>query len=205
MAVPLPTLPSPQSTLNIINTALEAVGFNIQWPATSTLPDGTIVHLAPGHRHRQQHAGPRSRRRQPGHRSSRVRQALVNALLNADCNLASEITVSDIGVGVLAGGGNLNLSLGGANAVTSDAAAVDPFGSVTGLSGSHLAPPARHQQPPAACSTSSAFTPPSSLQRTDHHPHRPDHRRTGTGVKTALGPDGEDDRLHQPRTGRWWL
>ena len=57
-----------------------------------------------------------------------VREALVNAVLSADCNLASEITVGDIGMGVLSGGGNLNLEFGGASAETDDLAASSPFG-----------------------------------------------------------------------------
>ena len=43
-------------------------------------------------------------------------EALVNALLSADCNFATELTVGDIGMGVLSGGGNLNLTFGGASA-----------------------------------------------------------------------------------------
>ena len=61
-----------------------------------------------------------------------MREALVNAVLSADCNLASEITVGDIGMGVLSGGGNLNLDFGGASAETDDLAATSPFGMVAG-------------------------------------------------------------------------
>ena len=43
-----------------------------------------------------------------------VREALVDAILGANCNLATEITVGDIGLGVLSGGGNLNVDFGGA-------------------------------------------------------------------------------------------
>jgi hypothetical protein len=56
------------------------------------------------------------------------REAVVNAILNADCNLASEITVGDIGTGVAAGGGNMNILLGGATALTNDQAGSSPFG-----------------------------------------------------------------------------
>jgi hypothetical protein len=125
--VALPALPV-TSVLAIINTVLTPIGFNIQWPAQTTLSDGTvgISPLTIGIDNNvlgQEIVGANLGTVQP------VREALVNAILNADCNLASEITVSDIGVGVLAGGGNLNLELGGATALTTDAATVSPFGS----------------------------------------------------------------------------
>ena len=59
------------------------------------------------------------------------REALVNALLNANCNFATPILVGDIGIGVLAGGGNLNVELGGASAETNDLAESSPFGGGT--------------------------------------------------------------------------
>ena len=34
---------APQSVLDIVNTALSPIGLNVQWPAESTLDDGTIV------------------------------------------------------------------------------------------------------------------------------------------------------------------
>jgi hypothetical protein len=60
-----------------------------------------------------------------------VRSALVNALLNASCQFAEPILIGDIGIGVLAGGGNLNLQLGGASAETNDLAETSPFGTGT--------------------------------------------------------------------------
>jgi hypothetical protein len=136
--VALPALPL-TTILNIINTVLTPIGFNIQWPAQTTLTDGTvgISPLLLGIDNNvlgQEIVGANLGTVQP------VRQALVNAILNADCNLASEITVSDIGVGVLAGGGNLNLELGGANAVTTDAASVSPFGTESGSTGAGTLP-----------------------------------------------------------------
>ncbi|HEX3793686.1 MAG TPA: hypothetical protein VHV57_04225 [Acidimicrobiales bacterium] len=128
--------------LSIINTLLTAVGLNIQWPAQTTLNDGTIG-ISPlrigidNNTLGQEVIGANLSSVQS------VREALVNAILKADCNLAAEITVSDIGVGVLAGGGNLNLDLGGATALTSDAATVSPFGpggSATGLGDSGTGP-----------------------------------------------------------------
>jgi hypothetical protein len=57
-----------------------------------------------------------------------VRSAIVNGLLGINCNFATPILVGDIGIGVLAGGGNLNVSLGGASASTNDLAEQSPFG-----------------------------------------------------------------------------
>ena len=118
---------APQSVLNIINTALSPIGLNIQWPAESTLDDGTIV-ISPltigidNNALGQQVIGANLGTIQP------ARAALVNALLNASCQFAEPILVGDIGIGVLAGGGDLNVSLGGARAMTNDLAAASPFG-----------------------------------------------------------------------------
>ncbi len=118
---------NPQTVLNVINTALSPVGLNIQWPAQTTLSDGT-VQISPliigidNNTLGQEVIGANENSVQP------VREALVNALLSANCNFATEITVGDIGIGVLSGGGNLNLELGGASAETNDLAATSPFG-----------------------------------------------------------------------------
>ncbi|HVT41778.1 MAG TPA: choice-of-anchor P family protein [Acidimicrobiales bacterium] len=118
---------SPQTVFNLINTALTPVGINIQWPTQTTLDDGT-VQISPlvigidNNELGQQVIGANQNGVQP------VREALVNALLSANCNFATPILVGDIGVGVLAGGGNLNLDLGGASAMTNALAASSPFG-----------------------------------------------------------------------------
>jgi hypothetical protein len=128
---------NPQTVLNIVNTALSAVGLNIQWPAQSTLPDGT-VQISPlsigidNNTLGQEIIGANLGSIQT------VRSAIVNALLGINCNFATPILVSDIGVGVLAGGGNLNLQLGGASAETNDQAEQSPFG--TGTLGAGTAP-----------------------------------------------------------------
>lgn len=122
---------NPQSVLSIINTALSPIGLNVQWPTQTTLSDGT-VQITPliigidNNALGQQVIGANENSAQP------VREALVNAVLSADCNLASEITVGDIGMGVLSGGGNLNLEFGGASAETDDLAASSPFGAGAG-------------------------------------------------------------------------
>jgi hypothetical protein len=118
---------SPQSVLDIVNTALSPIGLNIQWPSQSTLNDGTVV-ISPltigidNNALGQQVIGANLNTVQP------VRAALVNALLSASCQFATPVLVGDIGVGVLAGGGNLNVSFGGAKAETDDLVATSPFG-----------------------------------------------------------------------------
>ena len=117
----------PQTVLNIVNTALTPIGLNVQWPAESTLDDGTVV-ISPltigidNNALGQQVVGANLGTIQP------ARSALVNALLSANCQFAEPILVADIGIGVLAGGGNLNVSLGGARAMTNDLVATSPFG-----------------------------------------------------------------------------
>jgi hypothetical protein len=119
---------NPQTILGIVNTALSPVGLNIQWPTQSTLPDGT-VQISPlsvgidNNTLGQEIVGSNLSQIQT------VRTALVNALLNANCNFATPLLVGDIGIGVLAGGGNLNVQLGGASAETNDLAEASPFGS----------------------------------------------------------------------------
>ncbi len=118
---------SPQTELDVINTALSPLGFNIVWPVQSTLPDGTVV-ISPlqvgidNNALGQELIGANLGSVQA------EREAVVNAILNADCNLASEITVGDIGTGVAAGGGNMNILLGGATALTNDQTGSSPFG-----------------------------------------------------------------------------
>jgi hypothetical protein len=118
---------NPQTVLNIVNTALTPIGLNIQWPAQTSLSDGT-VQISPliigidNNALGQEVVGANENSVQP------VREALVNAILSANCNFATEITVGDIGMGVLSGGGNLNLEFGGASAETDSNAATSPFG-----------------------------------------------------------------------------
>ncbi len=73
--------------LDIVNTALSPIGLNIQWPAQSTLNDGTVV-ISPltvgidNNTLGQQVIGANLNTVQP------VRAALVNALLSASCHFA---------------------------------------------------------------------------------------------------------------------
>jgi hypothetical protein len=66
-----------------------------------------------------------------------VREAIVNAILNQSCKYGTEITVADILLGVLAGGGNLDLELGGVNAVTDGTYIANPFSNSLGLLGAN--------------------------------------------------------------------
>jgi hypothetical protein len=128
---------NPQTIFGIVNTALSPVGLNIQWPAETTLSDGT-VEISPlsvgidNNTLGQEIIGSNLGSIQT------VRSAVVNALLNANCNLATPILLSDIGIGVLSGGGNLNVQLGGATAESNDLAEQSPFG--TGTLGAGTAP-----------------------------------------------------------------
>jgi hypothetical protein len=132
---------NPQTVLNIVNTALSPVGLNIQWPAKTTLQDGT-VEMSPltlgidNNTLGQEVIGANLGQVQT------VRSALVNGLLGLNCNFATPILVGDIGIGVLAGGGNLNIDLGGARAATNDLAEQSPFGSGALPGGPSLAPSA---------------------------------------------------------------
>jgi hypothetical protein len=130
---------NPQTVLSIVNTALSPVGLNIQWPAKTVLQDGT-VQMSPlsigidNNTLGQEIIGANLGQVQT------VRSALVNALLGFNCNFATPILVGDIGIGVLAGGGNLNIQLGGASAATNDLAEQSPFGSGTLPGGPSLGP-----------------------------------------------------------------
>jgi len=119
---------NPQTVLNIINTALSPLGLNVQWPAMTTLQDGTvkITPLSVGIDNNT--LGQEVIGTQLGQVQT-VRSALVNGLLGINCNFANAILVGDIGIGVLAGGGNLNVNLGGASAATNDLTEQSPFGS----------------------------------------------------------------------------
>jgi hypothetical protein len=129
VAVPTSTLDSesPQTVLNVINTALAPIGINVVWPASTTLPDGTIE-ISPmqigidNNALGQEVVGTNLGSVQA------ERTVVVNALLNANCNTADAFLVGDIATGVAAGGGNMNVLLGGASALTNDDAEVDPFG-----------------------------------------------------------------------------
>jgi hypothetical protein len=127
------------TVLAVVNTALAPTGLSVSWPATSTLTDGTIT-ISPltvginDSELGQEVVGANLGQTQT------VRNSVQQALLNLSCRTATELLISDIGVGILAGGGGLNVVLGGAEAVTSAYTTVSPFGPVTftGAGGSAL-------------------------------------------------------------------
>jgi hypothetical protein len=121
---------SVSTILDVINTALSPVGLQVVWPQQVTQSDGTILitPLIIGIDNNE------LGQEVIGANESKVeteRDALQQELLNINCNTADGLLIGDIGMGVLSGGGNLNLELGGASAVTTDAAFVSPFGSVS--------------------------------------------------------------------------
>jgi hypothetical protein len=127
VSVPI-TNDSISTVLSIVNTALSPTGLEIEWPVQSTLSDGT-VQISPlivgidSSALGQEIVGANLATAEP------VRNVLQQELLAVNCNTAEGLLVGDIGLGVLGGGGNLNIELGGASAVTTDEAFVSPFGS----------------------------------------------------------------------------
>ncbi|HEY3844832.1 MAG TPA: choice-of-anchor P family protein [Acidimicrobiales bacterium] len=115
------------TVLTIVNTALSPLGLQVDWPQQTTQSDGTVV-ISPltvgidNNTLGQEIIGANLSK------AETVRDKLQQQLLSFNCNLATELTVSDIGLGPLAGGGNVNVQLGGAQAQTTDQAAVSPFG-----------------------------------------------------------------------------
>ena len=116
------------SVVQIINTALAAVGFEIEWPTATTASDGTVSisplvvgidNSALG----QEVVGSQLGTLEP------LRNKLQNELFALSCNYAGYVEIADILLGVPSGGGDLNFNLGGASAVTADQVAVSPFGS----------------------------------------------------------------------------
>jgi hypothetical protein len=169
------------TVLTVVNTALSPVGLQVDWPQEVTQSDGTVV-ITPliigidNNELGQEVVGANEGK------AETERDALQQELLNINCNTASGLLVGDIGLGVLSGGGNLNLELGGASAVTTDAAFVSPFGTVSlGTAGG--APP---DLPTASIPSSSFGTPAVSGSVV------PAPATTGTAASTggvvALGP-----------------
>jgi hypothetical protein len=114
------------SLIQIINTALLPSGFHIQWPTETVLNDGTdeisplivgIDNSALG----QELVGANLSKVQT------VRQELLNELFGLNCNIPGYVEVADIALSVLEGGGDLDIDLGGARAVTNDIAGASPF------------------------------------------------------------------------------
>jgi hypothetical protein len=123
-----------ETITTLINTALEPTGFEILWPTASVLSDGTQVispltigidNSALG----QQIVGSQLNTVQP------LRNVLEQELLGiSNCTLESDsqsaLLIADIFLGVPSGGGDVNITIGGAKAVTDDTVASSPFGSL---------------------------------------------------------------------------
>jgi hypothetical protein len=188
--IPLTPTTSPTALLSVINTVGSQIGFNIQWPATSTLPDGTIqiTPLTIGIDNNllgQKVIGANLGTVQP------LRQALVAALLKLNCNFAIPVLLGDIDIGVLSGGGNLNLNLGGAHALTSDAAPISPFGSGFGTSDLNLSLPSLPSgsgDGGIATLPSSGFSVPSSVGTSSLLPTTAAPGHGAGSSRQALGP-----------------
>ncbi len=129
-----------------------------------------------------------------------MRSAIVNGLLGINCNFATPILVGDIGIGVLAGGGNLNVDLGGASASTNDLAEQSPFGS--GSLPSAAAPSVSTTSGNSGNTGSSvgtlSGTTGSAGLSTPGSAGTPATPAAGSG-KESLGPISEDDGLREPR------
>jgi hypothetical protein len=115
----------------VVNQALASSGFHVTPPALVKNPDGSIAETplsigidssALG----QQVLGPLLGAAQP------LRSALASALLGISCKTSTPLLLSDIAIGPLAGGGNLDLELGGATANSNGTAYGNPFGSGSG-------------------------------------------------------------------------
>jgi hypothetical protein len=63
-----------------------------------------------------------------------LRQALDQVLLGVSCQIGTPLTVRDIALGALAGGGGIDLELGGVRAVSDGTTFANPFGTSLGLS-----------------------------------------------------------------------
>jgi len=148
--------------LGIVNTALEGTGLHASLPVVSTNSDGTeiISPLSVGIDQSalgQQVVGPLLGQ------TETVRDEL-DTLLEKDitCKTGTPLTVVDIILGALSGGGNLDLDLGGATATSNGTAYANPFGNSLGLlsdSGGGLADVGSSLTTPSVAGTYTPGTP----------------------------------------------
>jgi hypothetical protein len=178
----------------LINTALEPTGIQIDWPTASVLSDGTQVispltigidNSALG----QQIVGSQLNTIQP------VRNVLEQELLGiSNCTLQTDsqsaLLIADVFLGVPSGGGDLNITIGGAKAVTGDPVASSPFGSVgSGDLGSDLGstlPTTPSSLPFTEGTTDSGTTLPTTTTPST----------TPSGTKIKLGPVSKSVSCH---------
>lgn len=156
----------------IVNTALEGTGLHVTLPSVSTNSEGTeiITPLSVGIDQSalgQQVVGPLLGQ------TETVRDE-IDTILEQDisCKTGVPVTVVDIVLGALSGGGNLDLNLGGATATSNGTAYANPFGSSIGLLSDSGSP------------GSSDLTPPFSI------PGEPGSYTPGTPGTPATGGSG---------------
>jgi len=115
------------TVLPLVNTLLSPTGLSIRWPQVEQLSDGTqtVTPLIVGLDNSalgQEVIGANLGKVQT------LREKLQSEIYALDCNIPGYVTIADVEIGVLAGGGNLDVDLGGARAITNDVAPVSPFG-----------------------------------------------------------------------------
>jgi hypothetical protein len=120
------------TVFQVVNTALAGLGFHITMPTTTTLDDGQ-VNLSPLSIGIDNSALGQELIGANLSQLETVRQALDQALLGVTCKAGNATTIRDVAVGVLAGGGSLDLQLGGAQAVTTAPQFANPFGNNLGV------------------------------------------------------------------------
>lgn len=178
------TSDSISTVTKLINTALESVGFEIEWPTSYVQSDGTQVispltigidHSALG----QKVIGSQLNTLQP------VRNVLVHDLLGINnCTVQSDLNglwlAFDLSTGIAAGGGELNLNVGGATAATNNTKVSNPFGGIgsAGLGSDH------GSSTPPKTGTSLPFTSP------------PANSTAKPTTKTTLGPISSSVSCH---------
>ncbi len=127
--VPLPNPPAlPASDLlGPVDQALGPTGLGVQWPTTQvdqaqgTVQETPLVVQLSNSALGRQLVGPLLGP------SETVRDAIQQALLGVSCTFGTELTLGDIGIGILAGAGSLTLAFGGVQAGTTDQVATNPF------------------------------------------------------------------------------
>jgi hypothetical protein len=129
VSIPIPSATELTSVIQIINTALSPTGLEMQLPTETTLADGT-VQVSPLIVGIDESALGQEVIGANLSKIETVRNTLQQELLNINCNAATALLIGDIGTGILAGGGDLNIALGGASAVTSSAVESSPFSAV---------------------------------------------------------------------------
>jgi hypothetical protein len=126
-SVPVATPSELGTALTLINTVLEPTGLTFALPQTTIQSDGTVVvtPLSVGivtSPIGQQTIGATLGPTEP------VRNEVDNIILGLNCKYGSELSIADIVIAALAGGGSFYVSFGGTNAVTNGTEYADAFG-----------------------------------------------------------------------------